>query len=30
MLISDLSKIKMLNVIERARLEEILKEQKLK
>ena len=29
MLISDLSKIKMLNVIERARLEEILKEQKL-
>lgn len=29
MLISDLSKVKMLNVIERARLEEILKEQKL-
>ncbi len=29
MLISDLSKIKLLNVIERARLEEILKEQKL-
>jgi TolB-like protein len=29
MLISDLSKIKMLNVIERARLEEILNEQKL-
>ena len=29
MLISDLSKIKMLNVIERARLEEILKEQKM-
>ncbi len=29
MLISDLSKIKMLNVIERARLEELLKEQKL-
>lgn len=29
MLISDLTKIKMLNVIERARLEEILKEQKL-
>jgi TolB-like protein len=29
MLISDLSKIKMLNVVERARLEEILKEQKL-
>lgn len=29
MLISDLSKINMLNVIERARLEEILKEQKL-
>ncbi len=29
MIISDLSKINMLNVIERARLEEILKEQKL-
>ena len=29
MLISDLAKIKMLNVVERARLEEILKEQKL-
>lgn len=29
MLISDLTKIKMLNVVERARLEEILKEQKL-
>ena len=29
MLISDLSKVKMLNVIERARLEELLKEQKL-
>jgi TolB-like protein len=29
MLISDLSKINMLNVIERSRLEEILKEQKL-
>jgi hypothetical protein len=29
MLISDLTKIKMLNVIERARLEELLKEQKL-
>jgi TolB-like protein len=29
MLISDLSKINMLNVIERARLEEILKEQKI-
>lgn len=29
MLISDLSKVKMLNVVERSRLEEILKEQKL-
>jgi TolB-like protein len=29
MLISDLTKIKMLNVVERTRLEEILKEQKL-